>query len=59
MVAKMMIVQKLAGVPTTVAKQYGDILTMVHYSLAEGYGPNAIGGSQCMLCIKGRALKFG
>lgn len=47
------------GVSTTVAKKYGYIRTLDRARIIDCYGPTAIGGRHCMLCIKDRSLHFG
>lgn len=49
----------LNGVATTDAKTDCDINTMGHSRITEGFGPAAIGGSQWVLGVKGRAIQFG
>lgn len=56
-ITKRILARELKGVSSSVAKPYGDLLTMDHSRITEGYGFVAVGGSQHLRCVNDRATQ--
>jgi hypothetical protein len=57
--AKRRNVRKFAGTTRRNPQVYGDILTIDHVSMTEGFGPKAVGGAKHLLCLLDLATRFG